>query len=824
MSIFTTPVRLDRPLAATGIEGNLLYVGRRVQAWFVLGEAPWLFRSVAEREVAIHAIANGFAAAAGCEIHLRVASVPRNGNAWAKHFDSQDYSPDVLPDVPGSGRTWVARVHADRDEVARYSERLVMLGVTLGRARQGKPLPSDVAETLSEVTTALAEPALGARPASASDLAWLITHSTAMGLAPPLSRPWITGMEADDMVALNAESIWSGLVTGRTVQVTAANEGNEETAHVAVLTLGRMERMRFPENGRAPWLQYAEHFDFDVEVSVHGRVIGGPEGISRAETVVGTLLGIKDHYVKDHHETPPIAVERNLAHAEAILDRVTEGTKAEAASCECVVRFAVSAPTQDEAIRRASIVAKRYGDVQHMWPSHTRGQADALAEFVPGEPWDDSGYLRGLPLPLFAAGVPHAQVSVGTPVGPILGETIGSTRARPTIVLHDGHYPMEKLDQSGFVPFVANLGAGKSVAMGSIAAERASRGINTAVFDASPQGPLSRLCRLPELAPFSRHIPLSAAAPGQLNTYRLVPEPQRGAFDTEATWRDACAIANGERRELTLDAMLGCLPHSTAHRDGTEDILRLAVTRAPCHATASPWGVLDALERMDGWAGQPQILAELLTAAATSSAMFMFPPRGAPIADLGESRVVLTVITTGNLNPPRPGSNPSDWTPRERTAILKLNLAAHLTTTFAYEGDPSAPKTAIIDEVRFLGFWESGKSLVSKLGYDFRKYNGEAIAGGQDPEHLADLGIAAFMGGMFMGRQTDSGVAARMLEMAGIATGVGYESDITSLRTGEFIYLDCFRRMSKIRIKIRDERLLAHLDTTPGRSSLELAR
>jgi len=62
-----------------------------------------------------------------------------------------------------------------------------------------------------------------------------------------------------------------------------------------------------------------------------------------------------------------------------------------------------------------------------------------------------------------------------------------------------------------------------------------------------PSGPLAELTRLPELAPFSRHINLLRADPGILNPYRVVAEPRFEHFvddeDPERAWRRGKGLA-----------------------------------------------------------------------------------------------------------------------------------------------------------------------------------------------------------------------------------------------------------------------------------------
>ena len=83
-----------------------------------------------------------------------------------------------------------------------------------------------------------------------------------------------------------------------------------------------------------------------------------------------------------------------------------------------------------------------------------------------------------------------------------------------------------------------------------------------------PSGPLAELTRLPELAPFSRHINLLRADPGILNPYRVVAEPRAEHFadeeDPERAWRRERSLAAATRRRLVLDVLTGLLPFDVA--------------------------------------------------------------------------------------------------------------------------------------------------------------------------------------------------------------------------------------------------------------------
>ncbi len=94
----------------------------------------------------------------------------------------------------------------------------------------------------------------------------------------------------------------------------------------------------------------------------------------------------------------------------------------------------------------------------------------------------------------------------------------------------------ERGEESGLAVLCAGLGGGKSTAGGNIIYRTVIQGVPWTVLD--PSGRLTALSRLPELAGHSRAVDLLDAAPGVLNTYRVIAEPQRQHYDSAADWRD----------------------------------------------------------------------------------------------------------------------------------------------------------------------------------------------------------------------------------------------------------------------------------------------
>ena len=284
--------------------------------------------------------------------------------------------------------------------------------------------------------------------------------------------------------------------------------------------------------------------------------------------------------------TPPPAVDRAIKGAASNLDEVTEGDSRAAARFAGTIRFAVVAPNEADARRRASELVDFYGDKMKTSLSYARDSGLVLREFVPGEPRSPHGFQRRLPVRYLAAGLPNVDQQIGTPTGPYFAYTAGSSRRAARF---DLHYGPEVLNRSGLFPIVAELGAGKSVLIGSLAYNAVRCGIDTIILD--PSGPLAKLCELPELKPFSRVLDLTSSEPGTLSPFQMVPEVIHGDFVDEDGQFDqvrhdrAVRRARSERQQLMFDVLRMWLPSNLLRSAGTDVILRDAIRAAAEQAT-----------------------------------------------------------------------------------------------------------------------------------------------------------------------------------------------------------------------------------------------
>lgn len=150
-----------------------------------------------------------------------------------------------------------------------------------------------------------------------------------------------------------------------------------------------------------------------------------------------------------------------------------------------------------------------------------------------------------------------------------------------------------------------------------------------------PSGPLAEITKLPELAPFSRHIHLLGADPGILNPYRVVAEPRRDHFvdedDPDKAWRRERSLAAATRRRLVLDVLTGLLPFDVARMPHTRIVLLRAVREVGGAPDRDPGQVIAVLRRhaREG-EGHADVVADFLEERRElPQAALLFPDRSA---------------------------------------------------------------------------------------------------------------------------------------------------------------------------------------------------
>jgi hypothetical protein len=390
--------------------------------------------------------------------------------------------------------------------------------------------------------------------------------------------------------------------------------------------------------------------------------------------------------VKDHDKEPPRQLSRQSARASEVEDEMRSGFDGLRTRTRGWFRIAVSGPTEDEALARATAVQNLYKP--NIRIEREFDQYRLAREFVPGEPLANSGHTRRMPVLKLASGVPAATAEVGDKRGVLLGYTAGFAERAVT---WDPWYGPEVVEGSGLVPLVGGLGAGKSWLMGGIVYKTCAQGVTWTIMD--PSGRLGALTTLPEFRGMALNVNLLDSEPGTLNPYAMVRDPLRQWFRDEenpdVAWRLAMGAAEAQRRDLTYDTLRWCLPPATAVRENVQSVLRDAISAAPATPHSTVEAVLAELSartpEKDGVART--ILARLREAKERelSRLFFATPSQGNDGGEITTPR--LTVFNLKGLVQAQEDKPREDWSYDELMSRPIMNLAAWSALRNVYRAD-----------------------------------------------------------------------------------------------------------------------------------------
>ena len=823
-------------------------------AWYRLAAQAWSFRSDSQREVLIRQIAAQLGELHGRWLHLRVTTRPYPVHQWAESFDHNALG--RMPDVAGA-LGWDGFLEGEQRHLMglSMSDKEVFLGVEVsGRSMLDrwvqvaapvldKMVPraarAEIAALASEVghlDTLVAGAGLDAVPANADDLAWLMQRSCSLGLPAPRTLATVprgvNRWETEDIAAFTDGVEMYQDPYAPTVRVVGRLRAQTVQRNVAVLTVGLMEGLRIPEVDD-PWMQHSDRLPFPVEWSARMYIRRPEEVAGELQRQMGKVRSQIRHYTHDHDLDPPMSLSRQADRVLEVEDELTSGLTQLNTRLYGWWRIAVSGKDEAEAISRAQQVLDVYRPKVQI--EHPEAQYRYAREFIPGEPLAATAYRRRGSVTWAAAAVPAATASVGDRRGIMIGETCTATR-RP--VAWDPWLAQEVRRVSGLTAVVGGLGSGKSFLTGLIVYKTLRAGARWTVLD--PSGPLAELTRLPELAPFSRHINLLRADPGILNPYRVVAEPRPDHFldeeDPERAWRRERSLAAATRRRLVLDVLTGLLPFEVARLPHTRIVLLRAVRDVGGAADRHPGQVIDSLRRhaADGEDHAGVVADFLEERRELPQAALLFPDVSRHDPWQADRDYRLTVLTMQGMTLPRPGSPREEWTDNESLAVELLNLASWLTQRTIYDADRNLRKGVALDETHFLSQVPTGKVLIDRLARDSRKFNVRALFASQLAGDLLRVsGFASLVNAVFVGRTDDEEAQAEALRLLRVPTGVGYEQMLGTLSPRprhddrpddtprQFVFADGHGGVEKIRIDLEAphlEHVREALDTNPDAS------
>jgi AAA domain-containing protein len=844
-------------IALRSIDGHLTRTSTQVMAWYRLAAQAWSFRSDSQREVLIRQIAAQLGELQGRWLHIRVTTRPYPVHMWAESFDNNALG--RLPDVPGA-LGWDGFLEGEQRHLMglSMSDKEVFLGIEVsGRSMLdrwvekaapvlGKVAPAAVQAELSALASEVghldelvAGSGLDAVPATGDDVAWLMHRSCSLGLPAPrtITPTNSSRWEAEDLAAFTDGVDMFQEPYAPTVRVVGRLRSATVQRNVAVLTVGLMDSLRIPEVDD-PWMQHSDRLPFPVEWSARVYVRRPEEVTGELQRQMGKVRSQIRHYTHDHDLDPPMSLARQADRVLEVEDELTSGLTQLNTRLYGWWRVAVSGRDEAEAVSRAQQVLEIYRPKVQV--EHPEAQYRYAREFIPGEPLASTAYRRRGSVMWAAAAVPAATASVGDRRGIMLGETCTATR-RP--VAWDPWLAQEVRRASGLTAVVGGLGSGKSFLTGLIVYKTLRAGARWTVLD--PSGPLADLTRLPELAPFSRHINLLRAEPGILNPYRVVAEPRADHFadedEPDRAWRRERSLAAATRRRLVLDVLTGLLPFDVARMPHTRIVLLRAVREVGGAPDRHPGQVIDTLRRhaRDGEEHAGVVADFLEERRELPQAALLFPDTSRDDPWQADRDYRLTVLTMQGMTLPRPGSPREEWTDAESLAVELLNLASWLTQRTIYDADRNLRKGVALDETHFLSQVPTGKVLIDRLARDSRKFNVRALFASQLAGDLLRVsGFASLVNAVFVGRTDDEQAQSEALRLLRVPTGVGYEQMLGTLSPRprhddrpddtprQFVFADGHGGVEKIRIDLEAphlEHVREALDTNPDASRIAVS-
>lgn len=735
------------PWALRGLDGDLATTKGGTTAWFVEHPVQWSYLSDPECESSLDALVRGYATLAGRNVHQRVSQRQQPVEAWAArlHADTPN---------PVDGDAWEAYLNESQRVLHRrpLTEPVVYLGVELDRSgwfQRGQRAATKRDADLRELREGLSEIA---RPATQTEMEWLLHRSVGLCLPAPAAQPTDGGQPLDEATlpgVFDSVDVDPGQLFSKSTRIVAApgrNGPSPVVRHVVVMSVGRIEEQTIPGK-HDPWLARVMQAP-GVEVSVRGRIQSGTEAAKRLKKPIDRIVDQDAQYGR-HKLVKPPHLARVLGKAVTERDVMEEGHSEESTRWDGWVRVAVDGATEQEASDRA-IQLRKHMAKQRIALEFMRCQEAAYREFVPGEPLGPKAFEHRAKIRLFAAAVPQASAAVGDGAGLRLGCAVSTVGAAETPFHWDTHAAIEQADASGVTPVIGEKGSGKSTVLGALAALKTLQGVDCTVLD-----PAGQLAEIVKWEPIAAHSVAMHVLESEISPYGVFPRTLAADFDDSPELAGLSGMDRAdqlldllnatesrkqfERRGLVLDCLRLTLPHGLATNPLTESLLARAVRLNGGAYTASVKGVIDELGKMRGGDPHAEILWETLSELAEHpAARNWINARYTQDTRMVDQR--LLVLSMDGMRLPQRGSDPNTWGTSERLHLPALMLGVHYAYSRVYrKGDRNARKLVGFDEAHYLADWASGQSLLARMERESRRWNIRVLVASQD----ADTTLAA---------------------------------------------------------------------------------
>jgi hypothetical protein len=789
-------------------------------AYYRLPTRSYEFTTPAERESLAINITVALAAIRlpEADVHLRVAHRSYPAAEWAARLDA----------TSDGGPGW----HAYLDEMYRHVwskdfwTKEIYLGVRLGQRGMRAQLSggvfsqfinayrtgeqalglADEAVSASEIARwreqaerlerALAASALGARLASAGEIAWLFRHSLwqTIGDAAPSAvrrRRWGMG----EIEALAEGQVHNGRTMLRLEQAAAES-------YVAFLSFSRFpDVMSFPDG--EPWLHYADSLPFPVEISSRMRLIPP----AKASKDVGRRLAHArdmDAHIREAGVDAPLALAEQIEAARMLEHGITKERLPFVYGWH---RLSVAAPSRELCQRRVEALAEHYRDIGIDVVNSTGDQFSLLRESLPAERLHLSSYVQRQPLYTIAGGVPTATVELGdtpaggTPtdgpggagdsqdgwVGPYIGETLGRARS----IVHFDPLLAASRNRPTAVAITGEPGGGKTTLALLLMLQLALRGVTVAVID--PKGDAESLVEvLQARGRKARVLPLSSAAPGLLDPFSFGDDlPAKRTMATE-TLRLLLPRMSEERESAMIQAV-----GAIADRD------RPSLGRVVRHLEQST----DPASKNLG--------AVLRSMSEMRLARLCFAPTGGQRID---AEGWTTVFTLAGLTLPDATISREDFSYEQRLSVALLYLVSQFARRLLNGMDRRLPKAIFLDEAWAITSTPEGAKLVPEVSRMGRSRNTALILVSQNAGDLLNEQVTNCISSVFAFRSSERVEVANVMALLGVENSPEHQAVLRGLGNGECVFRDLEGRAGRIGIDLISDEMRRWLDTNPTRA------
>lgn len=648
-----------------------------------------------------------------------------------------------------------------------------------------RPERSDVAMFAREVEllqARLAAPAAGIRPATASELRWLLARTMFRGrlesvdIPAPPNRPAMGG---------ELEALVDGELTkySRFVRV-----GDELSGYgyAAFLSFGFMPSTLYLP-GTADWLHMIDLLDYPIEVSLRFRVLSPQDAAQDARRSKRAALDMLDHHAELGIETT-IEAEETFEAARELEHSTVRGRQS---SVHVWPRVVVTAPDMETLAERvAEVVALFRSRGGHELTRSAGDQGDLFLEAMPtGQLYER--YVQKMPPRTLGAAMWGACGDLGDDRGPYIGWTTGPSRSP---VMFDPLAAAAEDNVPTGVAFTGQPGGGKSMAALLMVALARMRGATCVVID--PYFGAQKLMNVPGLGR-TQIVRLDESLPGILDPWRIEANAKDGALLAAEMVR--AFLPTGLARQVYGNLLAAVGEESHAARPCLRGLVR-RLAGSPDPQVQAAAGVLTAMEE---WPLSRLCLGE---------------PTGEESLSVDNA---LTIIQLSNLQLPSAGTPADEYEVPEMLSVGVMLGVTALAQKLLRSGGPSQPKVLAIDEAWFLTAAARGLRMIQEIARNGRKYNTALFLISQVVADFKDERVRNCFSAIFAFRSRDLHEIQAICELMGLeATADVIELMRVYFESGDCFFKDPHERLGQMHIDPGAE-LLRTLGTTPGQQREE---